>query len=200
MENEIDIKSILGLVRRQIWIIVSVIIAVLVLTVAVTFSLTPRYTATAKILVDTSSKNLLDPDERVMSSNTDNARVESEVEILDTDDVKIQVIHGNNLVSDEEFGVSIGFADRLLGRLNLGSPHQASGQEALGVVLKKFGRAVSVRREGLTYIISVSVTSESPAKAAKLANALVASYIEQQVRSKISGALLGSLVRSIGLM
>lgn len=189
MENEIDIKSILNLVRRQIWIIVSVIIAVLVLTVAVTFSLTPRYTATAKILVDTSSKNLLDPDERVMSSNTDNARVESEVEILDTDDVKIQVIHGNNLVSDEEFGVSIGFADRLLGRLNLGSPHQVSGQEALGVVLKKFGRAVSVRREGLTYIISVSVTSESPSKAAKLANALVAAYIEQQVRSKISGVV-----------
>jgi capsular exopolysaccharide synthesis family protein len=191
MENEVDIKSIFGLIRRQVWIIFSVVIAVLVLTTAVTFSLTPRYTATAKILVDTSSKNLLNPDERILSSNTDNARVESEVEILSTDNVKIHVIHDKNLISDDEFGISIGLTDQLLNRLNLASPRHITGQEALGMVLQKFGRSISVRREGLTYIISASVTSASPAKAAMLANSLVDAYIVQQVQSKISSVVAG---------
>lgn len=191
MQNEIDIKSVLGLIRRQIWVILSVIVAGVVLTTAVTFALTPKYTATAKILIDTSSKDLLNPDERVTSSNTDNARVESEVEILDTANVKIQVIHDQNLVSDSEFGVKLGLTDRILTRLNLKDPRSASGQEALSVVLKSLNNAVSVRREGLTYIISASVTSESPEKAARLANALVDAYIQQQLQSKVSQVVAG---------
>jgi polysaccharide biosynthesis transport protein len=191
MQNEIDIKSVLGLIRRQIWIILSVIVLGVFLATAVTFALTPRFTATAKILVDTSSKDLLNPDDRVNYSSTDNARVESEVSLLDTENVKIQVIHDQNLVSDDEFGVKLGLTDRLLTRLNLKNAKPVTGQEALGIVLKNLTNSVSVRRDGLTYIIAASVTSRSPEKAARLANALVDAYIQQQLQSKVTQVVAG---------
>jgi capsular exopolysaccharide synthesis family protein len=191
MQSDIDLRSILGLIRRQIWVIVSVVIALVVLTAAITFTLTPKYTATAKVFVDTSSKDLLNPTDRVMASNAENARVESEVEILDSESVKIQVIQDEKLVSDEEFGVKLGLTDSLLSRLNLRNPRQVTVNEALAVVLRTLSGSVAVRREGLTYIISASVTSKDPEKAARLANGLVTAYVQQQLKSKVSQVVAG---------
>lgn len=191
MQSDIDLRSILGLIRRQIWVIISVVIALVVLTSAITFTMTPKYTATAKVFVDTSSKDLLNPTDRVMASNAENARVESEVEILDSESVKIQVIQDERLVSDDEFGVKLSLTDSLLSRLNLRNPRQVTGNEALAVVLRNLSGAVSVRREGRTYIIAASVTSKDPEKAARLANGLVSAYVQQQLKSKVSQVVAG---------
>lgn len=191
MQNEIDIKSILGLIRRQIWVIISIVLTVVVATAVVTFTLTPKYTATAKILVDTSSKDLLNPNMGPSYSSADNARVDSEAEILNSENVKIRVIHDQNLISDPEFGVSLGTIDTWLTRLNLRTVQPATGHQALAIVLGNFGGSVSVRREGYTYIILASVTSTDREKAARLANALVDAYIQQQVASKVSQMVAG---------
>jgi polysaccharide biosynthesis transport protein len=190
MEQEIDIRQIFGIIRRQIWLILAVVFIVVAGTSAITFTLTPKYTATAKVLVDPSTKNLLNPDARpTYSSNESNARVDSEVEILDSDNAITQVIKDQNLISDPEFGVTLGFKDKILAMLNLKTGKVPDGQELLTAVVNKFKKVVSVKRIDLTYLISVSVTSSSPEKAAKLANALVQTYIDQQIASKVSQTL-----------
>ncbi|CAN7288765.1 GumC family protein [Rhizobium sp. LjRoot254] len=191
MGNEIDIKSILGLVRRQIWIIVSVVIGILALTVLATLSLTPSYTATAKVLVDPSYKDLLRPATDAQYSNTDNFKVDSEVALIATDNVMLQVIQEYGLVNDSEFGVSFKPANDLLTRLGLRRSTPMTGSRALALVLGNVNKSVDVAREGLTYLISVSVTSQDPAKAAKLTNAVVDAYIQQQIQSKISQVVAG---------
>lgn len=187
MNEEINIMQVLGLIRRQVWMILAVIFITLLSSAAVLYSLTPKYTATAKVLVDTSYKDLLNPsDQGGISRNESSARVDSEVEILRSDNAVTQLIKDKNLVTDPEFGVSVGLMDRLRSIFNLSSGSAPDGDQLLARVLLKVKNAVSISRQGLTYVISVSFTSEDPKKAADLANSLVQIYISQQIQSKIS--------------
>ncbi len=132
MEQDIDVRSIVGLLRRQAWVVTSVVLIFLVMTAIIVYSITPKYTATTKIIVDVAAKDLLDPNEQtVYSSNDINARVESEVEILQSDNAILKVINDQNLLADEEFGVSVGLLDQVREFLNLANPRQSSGTSCL---------------------------------------------------------------------
>ena len=189
MDAEIDLKAILGLVRRQLWLILSTIAVVLVLTIILTYSLTPRYTASALILVDTSTKNLLDSSNIISNPNADNSRVESEVGILKSDRVLLNVVRDNNLIADSEFGIRVSFKDRVLSWLKLPPAPSPTGEAALAPVLGAFKKATAVSRNGLTYLITVGVTAKDPAKAAKLANSMSELYIKGQIDAKVSATL-----------
>lgn len=187
MEQEIDLKSIIGLFRRQLKLMVSIVVTIVLLTAGVLYTLTPEYTATNKILVDLSNKDLLQPDDRMNVSVSDaNARVESEVSILRSDNIYLEVIRRENLLADPEFGIRPGRLDWIRSYLNMAAPTAPSGELLLGQALERFQNAVSVRRQGLTYIIEISVSSKDPAKAAKLANAIASTYIDLQLQSKVS--------------
>lgn len=187
MEQEIDLKSIIGLFRRQLWMMVSIVATIVLLTAGVLYTLTPEYTATNKVLVDLSNKDLLQPDDRMNISVSDaNARVESEVSILRSDNIYLEVIRRENLLADPEFGVRPGRLEWIRSYLNMAAPTAPSGELLLGQALQRFQSSVSVRRQGLTYIIEISVTSKNPEKAAKLANAMASTYIDLQLQSKVS--------------
>ena len=190
MQTELDLKSIIDLLRRQIWLILITVFAFVALATLYTYSITPKFRAIALVLVDTSTKNLLATDNRANNSGIDNARIESEVDILKSDRVLIEVIRNNNLITDDEFGIKVRLRDRLLAFLRIPLPAMPTGDEALGRVLNAFKSAVSVNRNGLTYLISVGVVSKDPAKAAKLANAVTEAYIKEQIGSKVSSTLL----------
>lgn len=189
-ESEIDIRGILGLLRRRLTLIVSTTILVVGIAAAVTFTLTPLYSASALVLVDPSRKNVLD-DSAVSgaSSAADNARIDSEVELARSDNVLLKVIEREQLIFDDEFGVSVGLTARLLSFLGVPPPALPTGQEALNQSLNKLRNAISVQRRGLTYLISLQARSEDPAMASDLANALAEVYIEDQLSSKISSAV-----------
>lgn len=187
MEQEIDLKSIIGLFRRQLWLMVSIVVVVLVVTGCVLYTLTPKYTASNKIMVDLSNKDLLQPDERMNVSVSDaNARVESEVAILRADNIYLEVIKRENLLADSEYGVRPGRFDWIRSYLNLSASTPPSGEFLLAQTVDRLQDVVSVRRQGLTYIIEISVTSQDAAKAARLANAIASAYIDLQLQSKIS--------------
>lgn len=190
MEQGIDVQSIVGLFRRQAWVIVSVIVIFVLATAVIIYSITPKYTATTKIIVDLASKDLLDPSEKNSYSATDiNSRVESEVEILQSDNAILKVIKDENLLADEEFGVYVGPLDKIKEYLNLADTTPRSGDALLAQTLQKVRNAASIGRRDLTYIIGISFTSKDAQKAARLANAVATAYIEQQVQSKVSRTL-----------
>jgi len=192
-ESEIDIRGILGLLRRRLVLIIATTVVVVGAATAIAFTLTPLYSASALVMVDPSRKNILDDSiASGTSSAADNARIDSEVELARSDNVLLKVIQKERLVADDEFGVSIGLRARLLSFLGVPVPDLPTGDEALNQVLSNLRNAVSVQRRGLTYLISLQVRSESNEKAANLANSLADVYIEDQLSSKVSSAL-GSL-------
>lgn len=190
MEAEFDLRSILGVIQRQSWLVLSVVVIVIATTTIGMFAVTPRYTATTLVLVDTKDKNLLDSELVANNASTDNARVESEVEILKSQRVLVDVIRGENLLADPEFGVKVSLKDRIFSALRLPVEPPPTGDALLANIIKKLEKAVSVKRNGLTYLISVGVESEDPQKAARLANALTDAYIRQQISSKVSSTLI----------
>lgn len=188
-ETELDLRGILGVLQRQFRLILTTIVVVVGLATIIAFALTPTYTSSALILVDPSSKNLLDPESQMISTSADSARIDSEVELARSDSVLLRVIEQEELVKDPEFGVSLGMTARLLSFLRLREPTLPTGAEALNEALTSLRNAISVQRRGLTYLISVQVRSEDPEKAARIANATTAAYIADQLASKVDSIL-----------
>jgi len=188
--NDLDLKAIIALLRRQIRLIVLTVAVFLGVALIYLFSVTPMFTASTLILVDPAQRNLLDPTEPLsVSATAADARVDSEVEILRSDAIALAVLDNQNLLRDPEFGPQIGLMDRVQQAVGFEVETRGSGEALVQGVLRRFGDAVSVRRVGLTYIISVSVESEDPDRAARLANALAETFIAAQVEAKVAVSL-----------
>lgn len=190
MDETIDIKSILDLLQRQLKLIVATTVVVIAVALVYLFSVTPTYTSTALILVDPAQKNLLDTQNQAnVNASADNARIESEVEILRSSSVALAVIQKAQLITDSEFGPTIGLRGRIAAALGLASTAPLDGNAVLQRTLGKLSNAVTVRRRGLTYLIALSITAEDPNRAAELANIMAETYIATQVEAKISSSL-----------
>jgi len=189
-EQEIDLRAILGVLRRHIRLIVLVVVAVLVVTGGVVYSLKPEYTATTLVYVDTARKDLLDPQALAgASSAADNARVDSEVEIVRSIPTILRVIQDAKLLSDPEFMPKIGLRQELMAFLRLAEPTLPTGEEALNALVSRLQGSISVQRRGLTYLISVNADAASPETAARIANATADAYISLQIQSKTQSVL-----------
>lgn len=188
-DTEINIRAILELLQRRAKLILVTVLVVVTSALLYAFSLVPTYNSSALVLVDTRATLLLDPTSAINSGSSDNARVDSEVEIMRSDNVLLDVIALQDLVSHEEFGVKLGWRDQVLSFFRIEDAVLPTGTDALQSVLSKLRNAVSIERKGLTYLISVSATSESPAFAATLANSITEAYIDAQVRSKVENTL-----------
>jgi capsular exopolysaccharide synthesis family protein len=188
-QTSIDLRGIFGLLRRHFRLILVTVVTIVAIVGFVSFSLQPIYSSSALILVDPSRKNLLDGDSAAASSSGDSARIDSEVEILRSDNVLLKVVESENLLANRGF-VQLPLTSRLLAFLRLAPPQLPSAEQALGEALTTLRRAVTVQRRGLTYLISVEARSPSPDQAARLANAVANAYIGEQLASKVNSTLV----------
>jgi capsular exopolysaccharide synthesis family protein len=186
---QFDIHALLGVVQRQFRMIAGVFIAVVAISAFVVFSLKPIYSASALVLVDTSQKNILDPNSVDPDSITASARVDSEVELAKSPTVLLRVVKDTKLFQDPAFAIGPGLVSRLLSFLKLREYTEPTGAELLNLQLSKLSDAVSVQRRGLTFIIVIQAQSESPDEAAKVANAVANAYIAEQLEAKVNSTL-----------
>jgi capsular exopolysaccharide synthesis family protein len=188
-DSEIDLRGIVGLLRRRFKLIAITTITITALAGVVTLALTPIYSASTLVLVDPSSKNLLDPQAQSMSSSSESARVDSEVRLVTADPNLLSVVSDLRLLESEEFGPKLDLRRRIFEFLRLGKAELPTGQDALGSVLSDVRRAVSAARVGDTFLISIDAKSTSAQMAADLANAVAAAYIRSQVDAKVRSTL-----------
>ena len=172
LEDEIDLASLAALLRRQARLIAGIMLLTLALPLAYLALVPPTYTAQALILFDPAQKNLLEVDQDTTSAQSDNARIESEVEILRAPATALGVIERAGLMRDPEFG-----------------PSPEDGSAALKSVVTHLMSATEIQRRGLTYLIAVQVSSQRPDQAAHLTNTMAEVYIEAQVDAKIAASL-----------
>ncbi len=189
-DDEIDLMALVETLRRQMGLIIATIVFCLAVAAVYLFSVTPIYTASSLILVDPSQKNLLDPNTAGnVNMSYASSRVDSEVEILRSDTVALAVVREQGLIADPEFGPSIGLREKLFTALGLQRKKKDDPKAIVRGVVQRFKNATEIRRKGSTFLITVSVSSASPDRAAELANALSNSYITQQVEAKIQSSL-----------
>lgn len=200
---EIDLKAVLAILQRQRRLLFATLALAASLALAYIMLATPIYTSTVLIQVDGRSSNILDPSSAGQEQSAIlNSRVDSEVEILRSEATALAVVRQANLMADPEFGPQLGWLERLSivtgGRLDIDqlrrvvglSARDAPSDEALlKNTILQLQNAVDIRRRGLTYLIAISVSSSSPARASEIANVYASVYIDRQVATKTEATL-----------
>lgn len=188
-EAEFELRRLLGLLQRQLRLILIVLVVGIGSTALVVFSLTPVYQASALVEVKSRDRNLLDPSGDFDMGASDMARVASELEIMRSDAMMLRVIDKEALTSDAEFGPKLGTIDRVLAFLQIRQPTLPSGDAALRRVLQNLKRVAGVSQVGLSTIVSMSIRSTDRNRAAQIANTWAQAYIDAQVTAKIDSTL-----------
>ncbi len=182
-----DLRSIIGVLRRRARLIAGIVAAVLAVTACVLLTVTPQYRASALVMVDPSRKDLLDPSAmQAMSTSGDNARLDSEVEIVKSVPIMLRVIETVGLLGNPGFLPDPGTRQQLLSLVPGAARGEASTEEIRSALVGQLMRSVSVQRRGLTYLLVISAEAAHPETAADIANAVAAAYIEAQLHAKVA--------------
>ncbi|MDO9524266.1 MAG: polysaccharide biosynthesis tyrosine autokinase [Gemmobacter sp.] len=201
--SEIDLKEMVGILRRQSRLILITFVVLLIPAIVYLMMATPMYRATALISIDAGGSNLLDPASIQNSQSAIlNSRVDGEVEVLRADATVMAVVEAAGLITDSEFGprlrlsekiaIALGMesaGDRLRQMLGLRATAAPDSAVLVSNTVARLKDATDIRRRGLTYLISVGVMSESPQRAADIANAYVQTYIDRQVVAKSASVI-----------
>jgi len=197
--------AVLGAVRRHLWLALAVVLGITTLTTGIVFSLGERYTATTLLAVDQRDLRLLGMETPNPSGALPN--VDSEVEIMKSMSVAQDVAAKLNLANDSRFrrdGEANPVSQALGGALSSvksalrwvistgagdgDSSTQIGQADPNALAAQSLQRITAIRRRGLTNVIAIDVTADTPAEAARLANAYAEIYIDGQVNARLRSA------------
>ena len=186
-----DLRELFHILRRRRWTIVFTTLAMLAVALLACLILTPRYTATSTVLIDPHRSSVIDSNSGQQAPSnfaSDDANVNSQVLLIQSNAVLQRVVDDLDLSHDSEFGPQKGILDPIK-RLFASPRELPPGQTAEDVAKAQTvdflsQKRLKVARDGTTFVVDINVTSESPDKAAKIANAIADSYFYEQVHSK----------------
>jgi succinoglycan biosynthesis transport protein ExoP len=170
----------LGFVRRRLMLIIAVLAAIVPVGEYLALKFVPAYyAATATIIIDTRKYQIFQHTTMVGDKIIDAAAIESQLEILKSENVLLEVIRRLHLAEDGEYGNA---APGALASLLFASHGAASEYDRERRALSVLWRQLTVRRVGPTYVIEITCRSRNPERAAEVANAIGEVYIDEQLR------------------
>ena len=170
----IDLRHIAAVLRRRWLVVCAAMIAAAVIAATAYLVAEPRYVATAQVALERTAERVINVDSVVPTVDPDSAAVDTEVQALRSPELIGRVVDRLHLARDPDFNKAAG-EDRAPVQ-----PDPAGRQRAIGAVLS----GLTVKRDGLSYAISVSFEGSTPVQAAEIANALVDDYVSGQAGSK----------------
>lgn len=160
-QNAFSVWSLLAVVRQRLRVAVVVFVAVLLAVVAYTWTRVPKFTATARLLIETRAVNLTDMADAFDPLRGNIAQrdiIQTQVQLLTSTPVLKRVLQTGIFSDDDAF-------------LQSKDP------------VAKLAKMIKVLPAPSGYILDVSATSESPKRAADIVNALVDAYrVENRAR------------------
>ncbi|AUC96071.1 exopolysaccharide biosynthesis protein [Bradyrhizobium sp. SK17] len=172
---------------RQYWIILGTAGLCLFAGICYLMTATPSYTALATMIIDTRKFQAIQQQSPVNDVPVDSSAVESQVEILKSENVALAVIRDLKLADDPEFvGSRTGAAGAVLDFVSglFAGRAPLSEFDRTRRAVRTFQKQLDVRRRGMTYVIEISFRSLDPERAAQIANAVADAYIVDQLDSK----------------
>lgn len=181
-----SLSTYLDILRRQYPSIIAIVCGVLALALIYLFTATPKFTATARLVIDTRKVQLFQ--QPTLGDMTfDPAMTETQVEIIKSDNISLSVIKDLRLFDDPEFtGPGGGLVGAIVGGISglFSSDEPKTDFELNQEALERFAKQRDVKRVGLTYVMDVNFTSVDADKSARIANAVVDAYIVDQLEAK----------------
>jgi succinoglycan biosynthesis transport protein ExoP len=187
--------AVIGFVRRQFAVVVFVLVLTLGLGAVYIFTAPPRYTGHAVLVIDTHKSQVFAPDSPLGELPIDSGTVDTQLEILKSENIALSVIKDLHLTEDPEFvsppaglfrkAVNL-VMDTLLFVLPSGNGAEVPGSEfeLSRVALYTLQSRLAIKRVGLTYAIDIEFQSLNPERAAQVANAIADGYVVDALEAK----------------
>ena len=178
------INELSGFLRRN-WRILATSTGI-VMAIALTYVVAsrPRFTATTTLVIDGKLSELLQEHPVTVDAQVQNARIESEVEVLRSAGLARKVLTRLDLANDPAFkerSLPLSGFGSWLPLHHLPSSDGSTARDAAEdrQVTRLLGM-IAPHRIGLTYVIDIDATATSPLLAARLANGWADAYIAEQ--------------------
>jgi succinoglycan biosynthesis transport protein ExoP len=178
------VEQLSGFIRRQFPIFVFITSCCLALGLVYLFTTPATFTSHAMLLIDSSKLRVLQQQETPVGDvPIDTSYVETQVEILKSENIGLSVIKDLKLADDDEFvGSGSGLIGRIVGFFS--APKVRSETKLDRTALAAFLAKRTVSRVDRTYVLDIGFTSFNPLRAAEIANAIADAYIVDQLQSK----------------
>lgn len=200
-DADIDIGRLFGAIWRDKWIIA---IGALAITAAVTLLLmlaTPQYRADARVLIDAGESVFTRPERDPLAdqSRLDQEAVASQVQIITSTDLLLQVAEQLDLASRGEFNAHANVSAVRRGLIVLGLAADPTDQSREQQVLSAMRERLAVYPVENSRVIVIEFRSSDPELAARVPNTLAEAYVALESRAQLqnTGAAADYLEREI---
>ena len=195
----LDLREMLSALRRRKGVILGCAIVIMGLATTYVYQLTPRYTAQASLMLQEKSLQARDIQNVLSGLQDSTSVVATQVEVLASPAIAERVATKLHLETIPEFNPSLrppsGFAPFtwLQQKIYALVGYEPNSGDAIALPPKAVTPAdvapalaghVTASNDGISYIIRVRATSESPELAAQIANAYVDAYLTDQLEAK----------------
>lgn len=186
-----DVRDTVNFIWRQwAFILAWTILAALVGAIYIARQ-TPLYTATAQLLLDPRKEKAAGPDSIYTDTALDLSVVESEIAVMRSTVLLKRVALKEGLPADRDSAAQPAppGADAASGtaRDPAGESDDALSPDLVATI-EGLKNSVVISRAGQAYVINVSYTSDSPAKAMRLANAIADAYVVDKLDARLEAA------------
>ena len=196
--DAIDLRQLQDFFWRRWKLILAAAAAVMALAFLVLLTIAPRYTATAQVLLEPRKEKIFGADNILPELNLETGNVDSQLSVIQSINLLRRVVEKEKLTADAEFGQAASRRSAQsspwpvhLGRRPADRPRNKPDGAIPPDVLRSIGRlrgALDVTRVNRTYVLAIAVTSEDPAKATRLANAVADAYVVDQLDARYDAA------------
>jgi succinoglycan biosynthesis transport protein ExoP len=194
-QSSVDLRGIFLMLRRHVRLLGFGAALGLLLALALLVLIRPQYTATTTLIVDSREEKILN-DAVVSPFRPTSTAIASEAAVMLAPNVLKRVIDKLELAKDPDFEVHpttpgmLGTAKAQLFMLFGVRPREANNGEGMSdetiEIIEALRKSIDVIPSQLTNLLQVNVTSKDPRKAARIANAMVDAYLDQQLEGRYS--------------
>lgn len=197
-EEIIDLSHYIKVLKQSALKIILFSFLVTALAVLVVLQLTPKYTATATLLIEAQEKKAISFEDVVGIDSSQKEYYQTQFEILKSDPIAERVIEKLKLAELVEFNASLdteeGLVDQIKAMPLVASLLKRDGpkrsqediDEAIRQqVLAAFQKNLTISPVNNTQLVNISFTSQNPKLAASIANEVGFAYIEQNLEARL---------------
>ncbi len=206
-----DIRDIFNMLRRRWKMIASIGILGTVIAAMAGMQMVPKYTATAKVMIDSRQSNVVDVEAVLSGLGTDTTTVDTQIKMIRSPDHVARVAETLKLNEDPEFNPTLRdenqrevdvvlddpwrsfvawipdnwlIATGLAEERPLALDADTTSAVAEDLTERNVGSALQVSQDGRSLVLDVKFTAQNPEKAARIANGFAELFVQSSVETK----------------
>jgi uncharacterized protein involved in exopolysaccharide biosynthesis len=209
--SDISFADVLAGLRARLGLIARITVLVVAAAVVIVSLLPTRYTSSSVLMLDQRRNTVADLQNVLSALPTDPASMQNQIQVLESRDLAAEVIAKLKLYDDPEFNPSLSksLGGEIMALLNpkswfaAGPSAPPDPQIQRDAIIDAFLSHVWAESVGLSTTITVNATSRDAAKAARIADAVAQTYVDDLVEAKLkasdaTSAWLTQRIRELG--